>query len=321
MANTTISQGTLKMGASNALGYGTNAVASPSSSQLIFSATDSKATLDLYGFNETGGLLAGGGVGGIGTVTDNLASSTGSLTIGSGVTASTMFAGKIMDGAGAGLVALTKIGNGMQTLNGSVSHTFSGGINLNGGILLLDNLNMATPTDFVGSTNTLGLGGGTLSIKGKTGAFTTNQTIGNVTVNAGGGQILGDKNSGTALNITLGSLTSTAAGGSLVVSAGGTLANSPVITTTTDKDATGIYGGRTVYFDGTANTGYDWATSWGAGPYMLAAYAGIPPCLLPAVRLPRITALRPASPSRGISRPIVLRSSAPAPLSRWAVIR
>jgi hypothetical protein len=48
----------------------------------------------------------------------------------------------------------------------------------------------------------------------------------------------------------------------------------PAYTTTIDKDATGIYGGRIVFANGTANTGYDWATSTGGPTYTLGAHTG-----------------------------------------------
>lgn len=175
----------------------------------------------------------------------------------------------------AGAVGLTKTGVGTLTLNGSQTHGFTGGLNVNGGTLNLNFTNLATPTDLIAPTNNLSISGsGRLLVTGNA-AGTTSQTFGNVTVGSGGGAILGNRNGGTALNITLGSLTTTAKGGSLLVGAGGTAANIPVITTTTNTDASGIYGGRVVYFNGTANTGYDWAANTGGGPnYTLSAYSG-----------------------------------------------
>ncbi len=175
-----------------------------------------------------------------------------------------------------GSTGLTKVGVGTLTLNGTAVNTFTGGLIVNGGTLGLNFANLVTPTDLINTGNTLGLGGGNLSITGNA-AGTTIQTLGNVTINSGGGSILVNPNGGTATNITLGSLTTTASGGSLAVgkalSAG---VGTTTITTTTDKDATtGIYGGRVVFADGTANTGYDWATTVDlASPFGLSAYAG-----------------------------------------------
>lgn len=169
----------------------------------------------------------------------------------------------------AGSAAITKTGSGTVTLNSASVNTFNGGLNINGGTLLADFANLATPTDFINSGNAISLSGGILSIKGKS-IGTTVQNLGNVTVNAGGGQILGNKNGGTSTTIKLGSITATAAGGSLVVGSGG---SSPVITTTSNKDATGIYGGRTMFYSGAANTGYDFiTTTTGSSPYTLSAY-------------------------------------------------
>ena len=176
----------------------------------------------------------------------------------------------ILTGAG---TSFTKAGSGTLTLNGSAVNTFTGSLNVNGGTLLLDFANRATPTNLINSGNALSLSGGTLSIKGKS-TGTTSQTLGNVTVNAGGGRILGDKNGGTSTTIALGTITANTAGGTLLLGAGGTNANLPVITTTSTNDATGILGGRIVYFNGTANTGYDFATGGTVGAY--ASYTAMP---------------------------------------------
>ena len=100
------------------------------------------------------------------------------------------------------------------------------------------------------------MGGGIFSIKGN-GTGSTSQTLGNVTVNAGAGQILINPNGGTGTTLTLGTITATAADGSLLI---GTAQNAGTgtITTTSAKNATGIYGGRVVFTDGTG-VNYNWA--------------------------------------------------------------
>ena len=92
---------------------------------------------------------------------------------------------------------------------------------------------------------------------------TTSQTFNGTTVGSGGGQILVTPNGGTSTTIVLGALDTTAAGASLLVgkTPGDASTGTVTITTTTNKDATGIYGGRVVFSNGTANTGYDWATT------------------------------------------------------------
>ena len=172
---------------------------------------------------------------------------------------------------------LTKSGTGTLTLNSSSASTFVGGITLNGGTLLEDFTGMGSNPDLLANGNTLTLAGGTLTVLGKTGSYTAAQTLGNVTVAARGGAILGNVNGGTSTTITLGSLTSTATGGSLLLGTAGTTTTGLTITTTTQADGTGIYGGRAVWFNGTANTGYDWATSTGAGTYTLSGLASYTP--------------------------------------------
>jgi fibronectin-binding autotransporter adhesin len=156
-----------------------------------------------------------------GASTLTLDGTTPTITTGYGVTATIgNNTATVIDGT----VGLTKRGVGTLTLNGSAVNTFTGGLNVNGGTLALNFANMADadPTDLVNSGNALTIGGsGILSITGKS-TGTTSQTLGDVTVNSGGGRILGNKNGGTALNINLGTLTATASGGSLLVGAGGT---------------------------------------------------------------------------------------------------
>ena len=193
---------------------------------------------------------------------------TGNITVNAGVNA---FIGANTSIIISGSAGLTKLGTGMLSLSGTQTNTFTGGLRLNNGTLDLRYFNMGTPTNLITSQD-VDFGGGLLVLQGKnTGAST--QTLGNVTVNAGGGSILITPSAGTSTTLTLGSLTASAAGGSLVVgralaAGAGTVA----ITTTTNKDATGIYGGRVVFANGTANTGYDWATSTGGPTYTLRAY-------------------------------------------------
>jgi autotransporter-associated beta strand protein len=206
-------------------------------------------------FDTTGFTLAGN------TITFGTA---GSLAANKDATVSSVLAGGSL---------ITKSGAGTLTLNPSAPSTFNAGLELIGGTLLVDFSNLPTPTNAIPGGNPVSLAGGALSLRGKS-SGTSSQTFGGVTVNAGGGLILGNKSGGSALNISIGSISATATGGSLLLgNATTSTGNAPVITTTTNKNATGIHGGRLVFFTGAANTGYDWAsTSSGTSPYTLSAY-------------------------------------------------
>ncbi|MGC4014082.1 MAG: autotransporter-associated beta strand repeat-containing protein [Luteolibacter sp.] len=178
--------------------------------------------------------------------------------------------------SGAANLGLTKIGSGTQILNGSAVNTYTAATKVSGGTLQLDFANLATPTNLISSSSALALNGGSLSVKGKA-TGSTAQTFNGTTVTAGGGQILVTPNGGTGTSVALGALTTTAAGGSLLIgkTPGDSSTGTVTLTTTTNKDATGVYGGRVVFSDGTANTGYDWATTaTGSSPYTLSAYTG-----------------------------------------------
>ena len=83
--------------------------------------------LDFNGRSEGFDLLDGSG-----TVSNLAASSTSTMTIGTGGGSST-FAGLIADGPGGGVMALTKTGSGTFTLPSA--NNYSGPTNINGGVL------------------------------------------------------------------------------------------------------------------------------------------------------------------------------------------
>ncbi len=126
---TAVNSGTLRAGSTGAFG--------------LNSATtvQSAGTLDLGGFSNSIGSLAGAG-----TVT-NSGLSTAALTIG-GLNSSTNFTGSIRDGAG--ITAVTKIGSGTQTFGGN--NIFTGGISITSGAIAMNN------------NNGLGTAGGNVSI-------------------------------------------------------------------------------------------------------------------------------------------------------------
>ncbi len=203
------------------------------------------------------------------------------VTIGSAVSPTSVTANNqnkaytISGSAGISAGSLTKQGSGTLTLNSSVVHGFTGGLTLNGGTLVEDFGNMTSGyANLINSANTLALGGGSLLIKGNS-ANNSSQTLGNVTVNSGGGKLLLDPNGSLrTATLTLGTITASTVARSLLVGKAAGTSGTVTITSTSNKDAQGIYGGRVV-FTSDGGTTVDWATTASAGPtYTLSAYAG-----------------------------------------------
>ncbi len=115
---------------------------------------------------------------------------------------------------------ITKLGSNNLTFNGSAVNTYTGATTLGGGgTLTLDFLNLATPANLINSASALNMNGATLSVKGKTGAFNTAQTLGNLTLGLNGGQnnITLNANTGTSTTLTLGDTWTRQAGSTLVI--------------------------------------------------------------------------------------------------------
>jgi len=136
--DTTITSGTLRLGAANTIPNGATA-----------GNVNVNGTLDLNGFSDTINGLSGTGI------VDTLAGGTPTLTVG-GNNANTTFNGVIQDSAGA--LRLTKIGKGVLTLNGV--NTSSGSTTVSNGALLV-NGSLGTNSVTVCANATLG-GSGTI---------------------------------------------------------------------------------------------------------------------------------------------------------------
>jgi fibronectin-binding autotransporter adhesin len=132
---TTISAGTLQLGATNAIPGGTGK-----------GDVSVGGTLDLNAFSETINGLTGAGT------VDTVAGGTPTLTIGSNGDGGT-FSGVIQNTSGT--LALTKTGAGTEILSGL--NTFAGGTTISGGIL-----EISADSGLGTSTGTLAIGGGTL---------------------------------------------------------------------------------------------------------------------------------------------------------------
>jgi fibronectin-binding autotransporter adhesin len=183
--NTTIAQGTLQLGAAGAIPSGAN------TGNIVFSNAAAAAVLDLGGNNATVNGLSQPSASTTNMVLNNLSGGTATLSVG-GSNASSTFAGLLADNnnGGGGVLALTKFGSGVLTLNSA--NTYSGLTTINGGTLQLGNANAAqNSTVSVGIANSLAFspGLGTVNIGGLSGGsnFALADTSGgSLTLSVGG---------------------------------------------------------------------------------------------------------------------------------------
>ncbi|CAN1529636.1 FhaB Large exoproteins involved in heme utilization or adhesion [Methylophilaceae bacterium] len=162
---TTISAGTLKLGASDRIA---------DASALVVTGT-----FDLNGFSETVGSIAGAGTG---TITSS-ASGTLTLTAGSDNT-STTFSGLIQNGS-ATSVALTKSGSGTLTLEGA--NTYTGTTTISAGTLKLGAASRIADASALVVTGTFDLNRFSETVGSIAGAGTiTSSASGTLTLTAGG---------------------------------------------------------------------------------------------------------------------------------------
>ena len=108
-----------------------------------------------------------------------------------------------------GLGGLTKANTTTMTLSNSNSYT--GATSVNEGTLLLDMNALSHPTGVLASTSALNLGGGELLVKGAN-SGSSSQTLGNFTLNNGGGKnaessLVTNNNGGSGTTLTLGTIT------------------------------------------------------------------------------------------------------------------
>lgn len=156
---TTVNSGTMRAGSTQAFGV----------NSAVTMANAANATLDLNGFNNSVGSLAGGGATG-----GNVTLGAGTLTVG-GNNASTSYGG-VISGTG----GLTKQGFGAFILTGN--NTYSGLTNINAGSLLVNGSLAAGSAVTVASGATLGGNGsinGTVAVNG---TLAPGNSIGTLTV-------------------------------------------------------------------------------------------------------------------------------------------
>ena len=163
--------------------------------------TLSSVTANDIAINTTGYILSGAS-----TLTLN--GSTPTITVASGASASI---GGNTASVIAGSVGLTKSGTGTLVLNGSASHTFTGGVTVKGGGLTLDFTNLSSASNLIAATNGLTLSGGTLTVTGKA-SGTTTQTFASTATSGGTTVIPISRNGGTSATLNLGQITKTGGG-------------------------------------------------------------------------------------------------------------
>jgi autotransporter-associated beta strand protein len=109
-----------------------------------------------------------------------------------------------LTGAVTGSAGLTKSGQGTWTINPSTAELYTGATTVNGGTLVLDSSNLATPINLLAPTSTVLLGGGNLSLLAKS-TGSTSQTFGTFGTNTStGSQVTLNSNGGSGLSMTTG---------------------------------------------------------------------------------------------------------------------
>jgi outer membrane autotransporter protein len=171
-------------GAGGALGGTTNFLGS-SDGGTARAITNGNASFDISGLTTAGmriGSIEGSGNYFLGSKTLSVGSNNSSTTV----------SGVIQDGGSSGGAggSLTKIGTGTLTLTGT--NTYSGGTNLNGGILAVN-----SDTNLGTVTGALSFSGGALEALVTGGGITSTRAI---TLNAGGGTFLADAGTASTLS-------------------------------------------------------------------------------------------------------------------------
>jgi fibronectin-binding autotransporter adhesin len=201
---TTVSAGTLQAGSTTAF-----------SGNSAFMVT---STLDLKGFSDTLGSLAG-----TGTVTNSAGSASANLTVG-GNNTSTTFSGNLINGVG---MRVTKTGTGTLTLSGA--NTYGGFTTVSAGTLQAGSTTGFSANSAFVVTSTLDLNGFSSSVGSLAGAGTVTDSVATpVTVTAGANN-LSSTFSGTLVN-GAGSLGLTKAGtGTLTMSGANTYSGATTV--------------------------------------------------------------------------------------------
>ncbi len=252
-APTSTTNGTIKIG-SGTTGATLKYLGSGSTTNRVIdmSGTTGGATLDASG---SGALVLNGNVTATGAGAKTLS------LIGSS-TANNTISGVIADNSSTNKTSLVKSDSGKWVLSGTAVKTYTGSTTVNGGTLQLDFNSLGTPTNLVNSSSALVLGGGTLDVKGKTGAsVNSSQTFNGLTVNAGASAMTRTTNTGNSTTVVLGAITRNV-GGTVDFAAAG---SGNITTSTTNNINNGILGGWATV------GGTSWAVSGNSGTNSITA--------------------------------------------------
>ncbi|NBS01862.1 MAG: hypothetical protein EBS72_06905, partial [Rhizobiales bacterium] len=233
-------------------------------------------TVAVYGtLNLNDYTLTLAGISGSGVVT-NTSATARAITLGNdiGVVDST-YSG-VFNATTAANLTITKQGGGVFTLtNSGTAGTATGAWTLAAGTVKLDYSAAGSQVGNIIGAVAMTLSGGTLNVTGRD-SSTVTQTLGNITLSAGGSKItLVDASTGVrATNLVLGTMTPTTAGSALLVTQP---ANTSVKFNSALSSAASI--GHVVLTDGTNSlNAYNWLTNTGANTNSLAttysAFAG-----------------------------------------------
>ena len=178
----------------------------------------------------------------------------------------------------AGTNGLSKTGAGALTLGGA-TNTFTGGVTVAGGSLILDFSAANSPvTNLIPAANSLALASSTLQIKASSSVVNT-QIFNGLTLNAGNSIVTAAPVSGASNpTVSLGAISENVGGtvefvGPATTNSSGNVAATATITTTSTPNPGGIIGGLGLGQNGAyATVGlYDWATTNTAtSPYTIA---------------------------------------------------
>lgn len=167
-----------------------------------------------------------------GAISSGGATGTTALVVRAGLGGSVNFAGNISNGTGTNVLGLTLATSNAGTVTLSGANTFTGGMSVNNGALVLD---YSTNASVVASAQPLTIGGATFTVRGKatgTTAVTLDATTGNdLTIpTLTGARLVVDNNGGSGTTLTLGNTWSRSSGSTLLIdlSSGGSLISSPV---------------------------------------------------------------------------------------------